>query len=277
MRRRTTIRVGILSCVMIGTVALGGIGSPSSASPGAAEFHAPRIPGPTPVPVPTPAFHANVSVVQSWTSLNWSGYALTGTSISNVVGNWKVPQVQTPTTKKKKARYSSSWVGIDGFNNAHLIQAGTEQDWVHGTKFYRAWWEILPAAETPITSLLIHPGDAMSVSITEGVSPTWTIQVSDTTTNQTFTIVKSYSGPRTSAEWIQEAPTIGRHVAMLAPDTNVVFDHGKLNLANPGLISAEAGAMFKAGLQISTPSAPNPNQDGFAVAYGRVAPPAPSS
>ena len=277
MRRGTTIRVGMLSSVMIGAVVLGGAGSASSASPVPAEFHAPRIPGPTPIPAPSPTFRANVSVVSSWTSLNWSGYALTGSNFSNVVGTWKVPSVLTPTTMKRKARYSSSWVGIDGYNNSHLIQAGTEQDWVHGTKIYQAWWEILPAPETPIPSLTIHPGDAMSVSITEGASAMWTIQVSDTTTNKTFSVVRSYLGPRTSAEWIHEAPTIGRHVALLAPDTKVTFDHGLLNFSNPGLISSEAGTMFRAGKPISTPSAPNPNQDGFAVAYGSSAPPAPTS
>lgn len=266
------IRAGVLSSLMVGAVALGGISSASPVATGAGEFHAPRIPGPEPALRPE-----RQSVFQSWTSRNWSGYALTGSSITNVVGNWTVPQVQTPATAKRKNRFSSSWVGIDGFNNSDLIQAGTEQDWVHRTKVYQAWWEILPAAETPITTLTIHPGDAMSVSITEGVSSTWTIVVSDTTTGKSFSIVKSYFGPRTSAEWIQEAPTIGRRVATLAADSNVVFDLGRLNLANPALTSSEAGAMFKGSQQISTPSAPNPNQDGFAVAYGSVAPAAPSS
>jgi hypothetical protein len=217
-------------------------------------------------------------VVQSWTSENWSGYAVTGSALTSVVGNWKVPRVLTPTKKKRATRYSSSWVGIDGYNNSHLIQAGTEQDWIHGTAFYQAWWEILPAAETPIGSLAIHPGDAISVSITEGASSLWTIQMSDTTTHQSFTVSRTYFGPRTSAEWIQEAPTIGRHVATLADDSNVVFDLSRLNGSNPVLNTSESGAMYK-GLttRISTPSAPNPNRDGFAVAYGSVAPPAPTS
>jgi hypothetical protein len=273
------VRAGVLTSLFVGAVSLGGVSSASSASPSAPEFHAPRIPGPPPrVPVPQPAIRSEISVVQSWTSRNWSGYAITGSNFTKVVGNWNVPQVQTPTKAVRKNTYSSSWVGIDGFDNSHLIQAGTEQDWVHRTKFYQAWWEILPAPETPITTLTIHPGDAMSVSITEGASSIWTISISDTTTHQSFSIVRSYSGPRTSAEWIQEAPTIGRHrVATLAPDSNVVFDRGRVNLVNPGLTSSDAGAMFKGNQQISTPSAPNPNGDGFAVAYGSVAPPAPSS
>lgn len=286
MGRSATIRVGALSALLVGAVALSGVGSESSASAIPAEVHAPRIPGPTPgrtptptpSPTPTPALRPfAMPVVQSWTSLNWSGYALTGTGFTSVVGTWRVPQVLRPTKKRRTNRYSSSWVGIDGFNNTHLIQAGTEQDWVHGAAFYQAWWEILPASETPIGSLTIHPGDAMSVSITEDASPFWTIQVTDTTTSQTFSTVKNYFGPTTSAEWIQEAPTIGRHVAKLAQDSNTIFDHGLLDGANPGLTVSNSGAMFKGRTQISTPSAPNPNRDGFAVAFGSVAPPAPSS
>jgi hypothetical protein len=216
--------------------------------------------------------------VREWTSKNWSGYALTGTSFTGVAGSWHVPQVQTPAKKRqlKKSVYSSTWVGIDGYQNRSLIQAGTEQDLVGGHAFYQAWWEVFPAPESPIPSLAIHPGDGISVSITSGV-PNWDIRVTDTTTGQSFSSLHAYHGPETSAEWIQEAPTVGRRVATLAVDSPAVFDHGTVNGASPGLVSAESGAMFKGRRQISTPSAPDTDGDGFAVAYGSSAPPAPSS
>jgi hypothetical protein len=273
--RRTTARVGVLSSIMLGTLALGSgdIGSASTASPAArGEIHAPRIPDPAPKP-------QKAVFARQWSSKNWSGYALSGTGITSVSGSWHVPQVQAPTTKRQSrtSRYSSSWVGIDGFNNRSLIQAGTEQDWLHGSAFYQAWWEILPAPETPIPSLTIQPGDAISVSITQGVSHQWTITVTDTTTLQSFTTAQTYTGPGASAEWIQEAPTINRWVASLASDSNVVFDLGTVSAANPALTASESGAMTKGPRQISTPSAPDPDGDGFAVAYGSVAPPPPSS
>jgi hypothetical protein len=287
VRRGTALRGGIVFSFMVGTVALCGFGTSSAALAGTVEFHAPRIPAPNPTtPTVTPTYgydrgHVNLG----WSSRNWSGYAVTDTGITSVVGHWTVPTVHTPAKKaqQRKNAYSSSWVGIDGFNNSHLIQAGTEQDWQRsirkhpGSGFYQAWWEILPAAETPITSITVHPGDAMTVSITEGAANRWTIEVADTTTGQTFSIVETYTGPKDSAEWIQEAPTIGRRVAALADDSNTVFDLGRVNGATPGLTSSDGGAMFKGKAQISTPSAPNPNQDGFAVAYGSVAPVAPSS
>jgi hypothetical protein len=259
---------------MLGAIATGSIfiSSTSTAVSVPREMHAPRIPG------PPPAITTGTQRVLEWTSKNWSGYALTGTGFTAVTGTWHVPEVQTPTKKRllKKSAYSSTWVGIDGFNNRSLIQAGTEQDWVRGRALYQAWWELFPAPETPIPSMTIHPGDAISVSITRGV-PNWTISVTDTTSGQSFSSSHAYHGPGASAEWIQEAPTLGRRVATLAVDSLAVFDHGTANGASPGLVSSESGAIFKARRQISTPSAPDTDADGFAVAYGSSAPPAPSS
>jgi hypothetical protein len=180
-------------------------------------------------------------------------------------------------SKRKTAEYSSTWVGIDGFlrHDYNLIQAGTEQDWVDGTAFYQAWWEILPAYETPITSITVHPGDTMSVSITQGGSQ-WTIVVTDITTGQSFTTNQFYQGALRSAEWIQEAPTVGRHIASLADYGTVDFTQVTANGANPDLASSDSGVMVKrSGAVISSPSPPDTAKNGFAVAFGSVAPPAP--
>ena len=135
--------------------------------------------------------HAN-----SWGSRNWSGYAVTGSGFTSVTGSWKVPTV----TVTKGNRYSSTWVGIDGFSNSNLIQAGTEQDSFRHHALYYAWWEILPAYETPIPASVVpvSPGDTITVSITRG-TPTWTITVTDTTKSRSFTTHQVYTGPGTSA------------------------------------------------------------------------------
>ena len=276
MRRLATLRVGALSALMLGAVTLSASTSASASVPGPGlalqEWHAPRIPGPTPTTRP-----GALAVIREWSSKNWSGYAVTGTAFTQVTGTWRVPQVQVPRKRHyRKNTFSSSWVGIDGFGNGSLIQAGTEQDWVNGKPFYQAWWEVLPAPETPISPMPIRPGDEMTVSITGGL-PDWTITVTDVTTSQSSTTLHRYSGPETSAEWIQEAPTIGRHVATLAADATVTFDGGTLNGANPGLIDTDAGAMYKGRHTISSPSVPDSDRDGFAVAYGALAPSAPPS
>ena len=129
-----------------------------------------------------------------WASSNWSGYARTGT-YTRVTGAWVVPSVAS----SRKATYSSQWVGIDGFNNSKLIQTGTEADYFNGSAHYAAWWEILPAAETVIPSITVRPGDHMTASITKGSGTSWTITITDTTTSKSFSTVRTYTGPGTSA------------------------------------------------------------------------------
>ena len=205
-----------------------------------------------------------------WASSNWSGYAITGGPFTSVTGSWVVPAV----AKTRHATYSSSWAGIDGFNNSNLIQAGTEQDYYSGAAHYYAWWEILPAAETRI-SLSVSPGDHVSVSITRGSSG-WTITVKDARSG-TFTTVKAYSGPGTSAEWIQEAPSVGGRIATLARYGEAIFDPGTANGKSPGLVGSDGGVMVQKSIQVSTPSVPDKDFDGFNVKYGSTAPAAPSS
>jgi hypothetical protein len=206
-----------------------------------------------------------------WSASNWSGYAESG-SFHSITGNWVVPSVSATS----RATYSSDWIGIDGFSNNDLIQTGTEQDYYNRAAHYNAWWEILPAAETAI-SMTVRPGDHMSASITKGSGSTWTITIKDTTRSESFTTQKSYSGPGSSAEWILEAPEVNGRIATLAhyssPDT---FDPGTANGANPGLTSSDSGYMFQSS-QVSTPSNPDADTDGFNMAYGASQPGAPSS
>jgi len=233
--------------------------------------------GPIAINASSIAHHPRVSAGATrnagWASSNWSGYARTG-HYTSVTAAWVVPSV----TSSRKATYSSQWVGIDGFNNGNLIQTGTEADFYNGSAHYGAWWEILPAAETVIPSITVHPGDQMTASITKGSGTSWTITINDTTRKTSFTTVQSYTGPGTSAEWIEEAPSVGGRVASLAhyssPDT---FDPGTANGVNPGLTAADGGVMIQKQVQVSTPSVPDSDTDGFNMAYGRTAPPAPGS
>jgi hypothetical protein len=115
----------------------------------------------------------------------------------------------------------------------------------------------------------------MSASIKQG-SP-WTIMITDTTTGQSFTTTQSYSGPLSSAEWIQEAPTVGGRVAPLAHYGNTAFDPGGVNGSSPALVTLDGGVMIQHRVQVSTPSLPDGDKDGFAAQYGSVVPSAPSS
>lgn len=208
-----------------------------------------------------------------WSSSNWSGYAISGSGFSAITGSWTVQAV----SQTRRSTFSSQWIGIDGFNNSNLIQTGTESDFYSGSAHYDAWWEILPAAETVIPSISVSPGDSMSASVTRGSGGSWTITISDATKGQSFTTVQSYSGPQTSAEWIEEAPTVGGRIANLANYGQTTFDPGTVNGANPGLTFAESGIMVQKGVQVSTPSVPDVDSDGFNMEYGSTQPAPPAS
>jgi hypothetical protein len=251
-----------------------------------------------------------------WQSTNWSGYAVSTTaamgcvpasgasSYTSVSGTWTVPTVTGPSGgggllggllgTGGSSTYSAVWTGIDGFNtgDTNLIQAGTEQDVVNGTPQYSAWWEILPAPETPISTISVQPGDSVTVTIKQVSSGTWNIAMSDTrgSTTQSFSTTQSYSGALSSAEWILEAPTVNGTQSALANYGSDVFDHGSVNGApvvlQPGtggsMVTQSGGILGIGGTTtvISVPSTPDtgsPAGDGFACAYGSKQPAAPSS
>ena len=158
-------------------------------------------------------------------SKNWSGLAVTGETYTQVAGSWKVPTV-IPTPSN---RYASDWAGIGGFNSNDLIQAGTSEQYVSGHASYNAWTEILPAPETVIPSFPVHPGDAITVDITNTSGVAWKIVVTDSTSGKSFTRNVNYTSLKNSAEWIHEAPKVGGSIVDIASTSNPDFDHGIVN------------------------------------------------
>jgi hypothetical protein len=158
-------------------------------------------------------------------SLNWSGYAVTaaaGQTITAVTQSWIVP-----TVKNVPAGFSSTWAGIGGYSSTDLIQAGTESDTAQ-TPY--AWYEILPASETPITAgcigdvtCTVRPGDAMTVSIQSTGGSGWTISM--TNPRWTWSLNLVYPSTFSSAEWILEAPTVGAQTVIANVGTQL-FTNG---------------------------------------------------
>lgn len=58
-------------------------------------------------------------------STNWSGAAIVTTGVTEVSGTFTVPVPSAPSGGKSNTEYcGAAWVGIDGYNNAALIQTG---------------------------------------------------------------------------------------------------------------------------------------------------------
>ena len=248
----------------------------STSAPVPALSPAARVPALAPVTASTlggstPAAARNPGGL-GWYSSNWAGYAVAGGPYSSVGAQWTVPAVSVSYRRS----YSAQWVGIDGFTSRALIQAGTEADYFNGATHYSAWWEILPAPAVTIRTLSVRPGDRMSVTITRVSSGRWRIVVKDARSGS-YATTRAYSGSASSAEWIEEAPIVGGRTTLLAAHSTVVFDHASLDGRNPGLVSLDAGAMIRRGFLADTPSAPDADADGFALAEQATSPPRPPS
>jgi hypothetical protein len=175
--------------------------------------------------------------------------------------------------------YSATWTGIDGFQNNGLIQAGTEQDYYSHGAHYFAWWTTSGLGFSPQPVFAVGPNEQITVSINQVSTGVWDVSITDATNGQSFEKRDvSYSGPLSSAEWIEEAPTIGGHVAALANYGTATFDDGTANGKSPKLAASDDGVMVsRHGQPISTPSTPDVDEDGFTVQYGATQPSPPSA
>jgi len=209
------------------------------------------------------ANHAMSHTKNAFQSTNWSGYAETGT-FTSAVGHWTVPTVSRTTTTPN--RFSSQWVGIDGFNNSNLIQTGTEADFTNGSAHYLAWWEILPAAETVIPGITVHPGDSFTASVAKVSGTTWHISITNNSTGQSFSSNKTYRGAGTSAEWIEEATSVNGQIGPPAKFSTFSFTNLTSNGANPNLNVNEEILLVQNGTTFSTPSSPS-GGNSFSVRY----------
>jgi len=226
---------------------------------------------------------------------NWSGYAESATSgtYTAISGTFTVPTVNVSGTGDQ---FSSDWLGIGGYSDGTLVQAGIEADSVNGSPFYDAWTEVLPAFERPV-HLSIHPGDTIAVTIVETSSDHWKLSVADESTGRQATRKVRYQSSGASAEAITERPCLNScssvaDLANLAQSSPETFDlvmaatsrpsrapvYGPL-LASPSGASLEDIAMVdNTGVNvISTASDSDSDNDGFTVLDGGTAPPVPSS
>jgi hypothetical protein len=249
-----------------------------------------------------PAAHGVRATRSTWSSSNWSGYAETG-HFTSISGAWTVPSASAGATDATSEWFSSAWVGIDGFDNTHLIQTGTEQDFYGGTAHYSAWWEILPKAETVIPYSVL-PGNSMSATIEQTattvtsangkrskvVTKYWYIKLQDLTEGWTFATTQVYKGTGSSAEFIVEAPVVGRSISTIAhyAFTPAAAAGGDVNgartanaigaaLAGAGLSYVnDSGTLIQNALQVSTPGSQDPTATAFNSSYGALVPPAPT-
>jgi hypothetical protein len=166
------------------------------------------------------------------TTMNWSGYAVTGTpgTFTSVSSSWAQPAVTCGATDT----FASFWVGLDGVGTPTLEQTGTEADCSGGTAVYSGWYEIFPDAPV-FYNEPVQPGDEMSASVVSDGGGAFTLTLSDTTSNwQRSTNQTVPAAELASAEVIAEAPS-SQAVLPLA-------DFGTVNFADATIDGQSIGA-----------------------------------
>jgi len=154
-------------------------------------------------------------------STNWSGYAADGGPFTSVTGTWVVPSVAATA-----AGADATWVGIGGLDTEDLIQAGTMATVTgDGSVTYEAWIEMLPDSARMIP-LSVSAGDSVTVTITERSADRWLLALKNNTSGGTYNITVPYQSTRSSAEWVQEAPSTSRGILPLSMFGSVRFTAG---------------------------------------------------
>jgi hypothetical protein len=198
--------------------------------------------------------NANLTSTQTVTNAtgNWAGYVMPGNNITRVSGSWTVPSPGADSGSGADA----TWIGIGGNSSEDLIQTGTQNTVGRdGQTESTAWFEMLPDAETPIDTMTVNPGDKISASIVQAGPGLWTISLKDATTGERFNRQVQYDSSLSSAEWIEEDPSLSDSAQVpLDNFGNVTFTAAAAttNGRNVGIVAAKALTMVNGAGQALT-------------------------
>lgn len=211
-------------------------------------------------------------------SLNWSGYAVTpSTPVTAVTSTFTVP-----TAGLVPPGFTATWTGIGGYKSGStdLIQAGVGEQSLPSAPLlgpqYYAWYEILPASETPIQncstdpSCTVNSGDVVTVNIHNTGGNNWSITMSDAG-HWSWSTTLTYQSSESSAEWILEAPTLVVAQTIPAPVETAHFGPTSTFTSGAGTQTILEGSptLIDMGLGVgpneATPSALNSDGQSFNV------------
>jgi hypothetical protein len=136
------------------------------------------------------------------------------------------------------------WVGIGGDPQLPLYQLGSETQCVNGVAYNSLWYEAYPNPAR-VWSYNVLPGDKISPIINMTTSP-GLMGLENGRTGQKFYVNIPYD-PKSSVEWIVEAPTLYGSIETLADFDPVVLQ----------LCSADNGAVLPGNGPAMTMKDPN--------------------
>lgn len=242
--------------------------APGRALPRPVDTRTPR-PAPPAAAPPAPARAQPARLVSD----NWSGYVAQG-SFWQVGGAWTEPSVTCTATTAE----SVFWVGLGGYPDYPLYQAGSGAFCRNGIPIHVLWYELLtPGTTSPLVALVqISPGDRISASIDlRAGGGGGIVRLVDESTGYgrdvSFTPQADTLG---TAEWIAEATSHGGTVSTLADFGSVDVTGCSANLGAAGLAAWPATQLIELTLTDhsggrAAPGAVNPTPGGgdFTVSY----------
>jgi peptidase A4-like protein len=119
--------------------------------------------------------------------------------------------------------------------------------------------------------LVVHPGDGITVSITQQGTGNWLISLQNVTTGQNFQVTQRYASSLSSAEWVVEAPSSGRNRLLPLDDFGTIAFTNASAMQNGQSVSiAEAEGkpitlLSSTGQALAEPSSLGPDGASFSV------------
>jgi hypothetical protein len=206
-------------------------------------------------------------------STNWSGYADTGSSFSQVSGHWTEPSASCGGSSESLAAF---WVGIDGYSSSSVEQDGTLIECYFGGTYQYSWWEMYPSNAIQVVGSSVAAGDSITASVVRS-GTSYTLKVTDSTHSaNSFTTTQGCSGcANTSAEWIAEAPSSSTGVLPLAhfstwTDSSSAVTEGSSSGVISSFTDDEITMIDNSGAVKAQPSSLNSSGNGFSVAWERA-------
>ena len=195
-------------------------------------------------------------------------------SVTAISGYWVVPEVIASCSQNT---FSSSWVGIDGYNSSTVEQIGTEQDWANGAQQNYAWFEMYPNYSFEIVGFPVNVGDLISGLIQYIGSGIFIMTIANHTHGVAYTVPAqntiSTTAQRSSAEWILEAPSLNGILPLADFGTIdfsscvAVINEGIGAINNPSWQNTELTMVNSSGGTKALPSNLSSNGENFSITW----------
>jgi hypothetical protein len=128
--------------------------------------------------------------------------------VNTVYGEWFIPNVTAVPNEPPGGQTVGFWVGIDGYTNGQVLQAGTAATVTGNNTVNWVWTEWFPLPAIQVTNFAIKPGDYITVLVCAPQPDHGFCSMLNKTTNQATSIgitpPSNVTNIGASAEWIVE-------------------------------------------------------------------------